>query len=846
MSEPAIEDLLRRWDVLKRAREDRGHRKALKKEAKFARVDALKLFLHECVALGREISRTGSRANLQWLAREVGDTLFHETGDYPDAIIKPYRGVPGPSGAPIPSVWNIPHRNPFFYDREDELRRLADGFSGPDGTVLAVSGLGGVGKTQLIIEYAYRHRDSYRVGAWVRAESQHTLGSGMAELARLLDLDGAQSPDVEQMTAAVRDWLVRQDGWLLIFDDANAPELVRPMLPPLIRGHVLISSRAEDFGRVGVARPLILKSWTEECAVDFLLRRTGRGRGDKDEIGAARELAAQLGNFPLALEQVGAYIQAKQCRVCDYLESFKRRSLDLLELGSPGEHEEPVALTWRLCFEQVESHPVAADLFRFSCFVASDKIPNELILLGARHISPVVAEAIQPQGDPLALDDAMVPLTQYSLVTRDPTRQSYSVHALVQLVFRYRLAEDELRRWSEVVVKVLAVALPVYEFQFRQRCEQLLPHAQVAANYVDFYDLKTPEAGHLLHRIGYYLDELVRYHEAERAYSKALAVFEGTGDLTMRYVVLNDLSTLLYSQGRYGEARDILSRGPSPDEAIPDGVRVKFLENLAGVVFGLGETPKARRLYGEARSIREKKLPDEQIDYATLLNNQARVYRDLGDYERAMELNSQAMDIRRRHLSPHHPDVATSLNNMAEVLYHQEKYEEAEDLAKKALKIWEDSQDPDHPDLAIAYNNLAGILHLRGNRDEALDYYRRALAIWEKSLPDDHPTLATVKNNLAGLLRIRNEIGQARTFYEQALATRRKKLGEGHVLVAKTKYSLGLLCHHSESKIEEAVSLYKEALKVFEERLEPDHPLRTAAAEQLESARLLLEQSETP
>jgi len=242
----------------------------------------------------------------------------------------------------------------------------------------AISGLGGIGKTQTAVEYAYRYRQDYTAVLWLVAETEQSLSSGFAALARLLHLPERDAPDQDQLRQAVQSWLEANEGWLLVFDNADEPSLLRSYLPRQHRGHVLLTSRAQVFQAAGLLfTPIALEPLSSDEAREFLLRRTGRESTDAAEISAADNLARELDYLPLALEQSAAYMVARGARFQDYLRSFRKRQLELLEQQQPmiGNYSQSVGTTWSLNFSEVKRSPASADLLCLSAFLAPDDIP---------------------------------------------------------------------------------------------------------------------------------------------------------------------------------------------------------------------------------------------------------------------------------------------------------------------------------------------------------------------------------------------------------------------------------------------------------------------------------------
>ena len=201
--------------------------------------------------------------------------------------------------------------------------------------VEAISGLGGIGKTQTAVEYAYRYRDKYQAVLWLDAESPLALKAGCGELARRMQLPHPEN-DLDQAVLALKQWLATQPGWLLILDNADDPDALKPFLPDAEHGHILVTSRAQDFQDLGIINPVQLEQWPVEDATAFLLKRCGREDADAEERNAAAQLARALDGLPLALEQAAAYIAAGHgLTFRRYLESYRSEGLKRLEARRP-------------------------------------------------------------------------------------------------------------------------------------------------------------------------------------------------------------------------------------------------------------------------------------------------------------------------------------------------------------------------------------------------------------------------------------------------------------------------------------------------------------------------------
>ena len=267
-----------------------------------------------------------------------------------------------PVETPIPQVsgkhWNVTHeRNPVFTGRSELLEQIRKDLNA--NRRQAIYGLGGIGKTQVAVEYAYRHRDDYSDVFWVFADSAQSVSIDFIKIAKMLDLPGHDLPEQAVIVGAVKRWLGEKDGWLLVLDNVESAEIIRPFLPPQSRGHVLLTSRGHAFQSVGIMTPHEIKVLPPDAARDFFLRRTGRDSIGLDssskDTALAGELAKEMGFFPLALEQAGAFIAENQTSFESYLKSYRHRHVELLSEHAPvlGDYKDTVATTWAINFAEV-------------------------------------------------------------------------------------------------------------------------------------------------------------------------------------------------------------------------------------------------------------------------------------------------------------------------------------------------------------------------------------------------------------------------------------------------------------------------------------------------------------
>ena len=712
-------------------------------------------------------------------------------------------------------AWNIPYlRTPYFTGREDLLRQLHDNLTRNKAAALtqaqqppsqqasqqaqAILGLGGIGKTQTAIEYAYRHQGEYRYILWTNAATLDTLIASFIELASLLKLPERDEKDQRIVVAAVRDWFATHNGWLAIFDNADDLALVEDYLPPGGRGHLLLTTRAQAPG--ALAQGLEVEKMDEHEGMLLLLRRVRVLDTDaplEQAAPADREAATavmrELDGLPLALDQAGAYIEETQCSITSYLEQYRHRHARLLQRrgGTGKQHPEPVATTWSLSFQKVEERdPIAAELLRFFAFLASDAIPEQLIIDGASELGPALSPLAD---DPSLLDEAIATLLRYSLVKRKREEGTISVHRLVQTILRESMDEPAQREWTERAVRAVNEAFPdVMDYRNWSLIRLFLPHAQTCAESLHRWKLEFREAGRLCNIVGIYLEDHARYAEAEKFKKRALAIYEKILDLEDPELAttLNNLAHLYTNQGQYEQAEPLFQRAIAIGEKAlgpehPD--LATRLNNLANLYKERGQYEQAEPLYQRAVAIGEKTLGPEHPDLAIWLNNLANLYADQGHYKQAEPLYQRALAISEKTLGPEHPSVAIRLNNLAMLYGDQGKYEQAESVYLRAIAIGEKTLGPEHPDLATRLNNLASLYWRQGKYEQVEQLMHRVISIDEKALGPEHPGLATDLNNLAILYEKQGKYEQAEPLYLRAIAIREKVFGPEHSFTMKVR-----------------------------------------------------------
>src|SRR2546423_1105749 len=449
----------------------------------------------------------------------------------------------------FPRAWMVPYQgNPFFTGREEVLKNLYDALR--VGKMVAVvqpralSGLGGIGKTQTAVEYAYRYYSDYPEAIlWARADSREGLVADFVAIARELNLLEEEVQDQNRVVDAVKRWLKDHTNWLLIFDNVEDLTVIKSVLPSAYRGHILVTTRIQATGEV--ARGVEIEKMEPEEGALFLLRRasilapdallTTASEADRTK---AHKISQVMGGLPLALDQAGAYVEETGCSLSDYLDFFEQRRENLLRRRGPpsSDHPESVATTWSLSFEKVErANPAASELLRFCAFLHPDAIPEEVITEGA----PALGPTLEPiAADLPELNEAICILLRFFLLRRNRGTKLFSIHRLVQVVLKDDMDKELQRLWVERTVRAVTRTFPDVDYThwltIATRCQRCLPQALVCTKLINQEQMRNPEVAALLFRTGYYLDICGQSREAEPLLRRALAIREqvlGTQEL---------------------------------------------------------------------------------------------------------------------------------------------------------------------------------------------------------------------------------------------------------------------------------------------------------------------------
>jgi predicted ATPase len=544
-------------------------------------------------------------------------------------VIKGIRSLilknPLPATTPVPSrLHALPRRrNRYYVGRDDTLALLRERFSRRNDAsrIQVLSGLGGYGKTETALEYAYRYREEYEVILWFGADTEVELRNDMLSNSRALALGTTDSANTDAAISVCRAWLESHNQWLAVFDNADDPALLAPFLPGSFSGDVLVTSRAIDLNLLKADEPILLRPLPVEVAASFLMSRTNAVLDAAEQGTAASELATELGGLPLALEQAAACISALDSTIKDYLASYRTHRLALLEEFRPvmGNYQASIATTWNVNFAEVERTSLAAaDLLRACAFLVPDRIPIEIFARGRDYLGPEIALALPTtSSDPLAIIRLLRPLRRYSLITYDRHTHSVTIHRLVQEVIRSSMTDEDRELWRRRAVDSVVCAFPIERLSASDSAVHMTHALQ---NIVSLGRAEQKRELTLLTLLGPALIAANGYasDRVGEVYERASLLLRRNDFAMVRFQTLWGLWAFHYVRGELEQARRLaarLTQGANTAQGRRDstGCLLEAFRASASTNFTLGRVALARAQFKKATRLYD---PELHVDHA--------------------------------------------------------------------------------------------------------------------------------------------------------------------------------------------------------------------------------------
>ncbi|MEV4836060.1 FxSxx-COOH system tetratricopeptide repeat protein [Nonomuraea sp. NPDC049486] len=685
----------------------------------------------------------------------------------------------------VPAIWGkkIPGRNKHFTGRENLLDQLRTSIiSTAKAAVVpqALQGLGGVGKTQLAIEYVWRYRSFYDLVWWVPADQPMLVPSTIAALADHLRLRPANSVGIEEAAASVRDALQRGDPidrWLLIFDNADEPEEIRDFIPEGGPGHVLITSRNSRWS--GVAETVPVDVFSTEESVEFLRKRLQKDVPQKE----AEHLASELGDLPLALEQAAALQIMTGLSTEEYIEQLALQTRELLNLGKSTEYPLSMTAAWQLSVNEIENRlPEAAMVLRCLAFFGPDPIPRAVFRRGSKsgvkRMAPILA-------NPVLAAKAFGELNRFALVKIEQEAGTVQVHRLVQALLRDSLVEPEREEIRHEVHLLLAGGAPA--------------DPEDTVNWPDFADL-VPH---------------VRPAGVARCADRQV----------QRFAI--DVIRYLHRVANYSSAKNFAEEFRAHWTAAhgkKDENVLRLCRHLGNVLWQMGAFSESRALNEETFPCMREVFGEENEETLRIRLTVAADLRAKGMFREAFEQDTESLDLHTRVFGAVAPATLRVLNNLALDNVLLSRFDTALDLAqlvfieqssaRDGIRIWE---------LQSSWNGLARTVRLLGDHAQACDVGEEAYAHGISQLGIEHPLTLMTARDLSIARRRMGDVEGALELVEETFTRMDKLFGPDSPETMATQVAFSRALHQA-GRSEEAMALARQALPRYRRIYGDQHP----------------------
>ena len=793
---------------------------------------------------------TAPIVDLNGLGESQAVEALYRIAQLPAGTARPGPGQSGPRfPGNAPGVFVVPQRNPSFTGRDaalDELREQLASSAASDLLRVALHGLGGVGKTQLALEYSYRFQADYDLVWWVNAEQDETVIESLSTLAVRLGI-----PIGDSSAAAAEDAVqaLRRRGsesrWLLVFDNADEPGLLERFLPPGATGHILVTSRNKDWA--AIAKPLEVNVFDRAESVEMLTRRVeGLSGADADRVALA------LGDLPLAVEVAAAWLSVTGTPVDDYLSLLNDQTSVALSVSRPPDYAPPVERTWNISLDRLQHRsPAAVRMLQLCAFMAPSISLN---LIRSREMVEALRAYDPSLREQLVVGQVIQEIGRLALAKVDRRNNQIIIHRLVQAVIRDQMPPEAQEEAKHAVHRVLAATWPddpdTDDPGNWERYAMIWPHLE-PSEALDC--VEEPVRQLLIQRVRY----LYRIGDFETALATAIPLDdswrqaaapdpEGVSDfgpegatsrrlqlLSLRYEIAN----IRRSRGEYGKAHEIDQEvlDEQTDLLGPNNPRTLMTaRSLAADLRGQSRYAEALEMDRATYEMFRDELGDEHDGTLMAANNLAISYRLMGDCFKARDIDERTHRTRKQMLGENHPHTLISAGHLARDLREAGEFERSVVQLETTLQSFQELGKA-LPETLRTAKSLAVSLRRAGQTTRARNLTEETYALYvdesEASTPDAFACLL----NHAADLSVHEEKRQAVEDTRRVRDEFEAKYGPDHPYTLMCLTNLSMY-ERGVGRYDEACELARQAYRGLVETVGADHPYPLCAALNLANA----------
>ncbi|MET9404737.1 FxSxx-COOH system tetratricopeptide repeat protein [Streptomyces sp. NPDC002935] len=747
------------------------------------------------------------------------------------ALELPGQPVEGSASGPrfpgsTPAIWSAPQRNSMFTGRDVILDHVRDQLGSGISVVLpqpqALYGLGGVGKTQVALEYVHRFMADYDLVWWISAEDLDNVVFSLAELAARIGASSAEDINLASQEAVrmlARGAPTRR--WILVFDNADDPAQLKRFFPEGGGGHILVTSRNQAWAQQGASLPIDV--FLREESVEHLTRRASGL-----SVTEAERVATAVGDLPLAVEQAAAWLAETATPIEDYLRLLAEQTTEVLDLNQAVDYPKTVAATWNISIARLrERSPASVRLLQLCAFMAAEPISSHLLY------SKEMIDALRPY-DPalqesLLLGRVIREIGRFALAKVDQVSNSIQVHRLVQAVIRAQLSEEEQRQARHVVHTVLAGCRPdgdepIDDPETWPRFDVIWPHLSAC-------DARNcTEAGTrrlLIDRVRY-LWKRGDFPGAQEFAEDLLDHWKPIlGEDDVQYLYLRaQLGNVLRSQGLYVHAREINTELLERQKRVLGDSHPHTyvtMSSLASDLAALGVYESAVDLAREAHNGFSQIFHESHRRTLSAANNLALALRMVGRYGEARVIDQDTFDRRTEVLGPDHPYTLASAARLGRDLREVGRYAESVALLSRAYDAHKRILGKSFPGTLSCAKSLAVSLRRAGQFEDARRLTTATRGQYRQQYAAPTPDSLACDLNMAADLFAADEREAAREVARETLVEYMKVPGEAHPYTQAALNNLAIF-HWGCGDTEEAEKVFRRVLRRMGEVLGEKHP----------------------
>jgi len=737
---------------------------------------------------------------------------------YQSLVLQLEFSEPWPHYYLVPQVYQP---NPHFVGRDDLIEELRQKlYSSQPETYnhrVALHGMGGVGKTQLAVQYLFKHKSEYESVFWISAATRADFQSRFQQIAEKIKCVNNAGNDADAVAQAVLAWLKTRNSYLLIIDNLDDISIVHGYLSEICGDncHVLITTRNRD--PTGIpAQGLEVPVFEASEAVNLLLLRvTGAKQAEPELRSQAIKIVEELGYLALAIEHAAAHIRQSSSfsKFLDMYSKSRKSFLEDLPEQNSG-YPRAVATTFLMSFNEVKKvNPDAAELVTLFAFLNPDGILVDFLRDGQMGLGEPLQSLLEHE---FKFGKALGKLGQFSLIRLSNDRQTISIHRLVQAVIQDHLGPDRKILFAEATLKLFLYVFP-NDFQEERRQTWQRYQSQIDGPLQRLSEVGNEGVGLMSLRLGRFLVEDGKFSAARQFDQTGVAIYTKIFGLDNPRTLtsMNNLAVVYWTLGQFEKAVEMGEKVLSTRQTIfgrDHPATLTSMNNLAAVYLGLGRLKEAKELTEAALEGCQTTLGKEHPNTLRSMGNLAQKYREDGQVEKAAELHKKVLGARERTLGLEHPVTLVTMNNLAVMYLKSGQVTEAAELNKQVLEVRQRMLGMEHPATLVSMNNLAEMYGRLGHTKDSVELHKRVLDARQRMFGMEHPHTMISSSNL--LLEYVNcgQLNEAAALHKKLLKTIQTSMGmerrgtwNNMIEVARGYKERGLL--------DEAAELYEKLLE---------------------------------